>query len=220
MATRKRKPKAQIERERKREERLAKIEPRIKPLAKWHDIGVLDDDDSYQEAGEAYNSVTVMLEELDADRKEITHLIDEAKRRVMAKYEPSVSALTRVKAWLVQLITAYDDTYRAKQAVRIERQAKAAEKRGETALAISLRSTAITAEGAPPNAHVTLPGTWKGKVTSIKEMCGAIAAGDLPESLISVKDGELNRLARLYKEDLEKRFPGVKAELVKQVRRK
>jgi hypothetical protein len=218
MTVKKRKTKAQVKRELASEERLAKVEPSIKPLAKWHEVGVLDTTEEYQEAGKAYNSITTMLDQIDADRKEITRHFDEGKRLVMAKYEPSISALSKLKQHVVKLLISYDDIARAKELARNERRAREAEKRGEKALAITLRET-DTYE-SQPNAHVALPGTWKGQVTSIKDLCAGIASGDLPETLISVKDAELNRLARMYKEDLAKRYPGLKAELVKQVRRK
>lgn len=164
---------------------------------------------------------------LENRRKEITKPIDEAKKSVMDLFRPATDALKQiesiVKPKIVEFELKVQEQERKERAAAEEKARKAREKaeaaaekareQGKDEKADMLEQKAATIVPVVPVAQpkskgVSMRKTWKAEVTDVQKVCAAIAAGEIPASIIEFKAAELNAFAKTWQNN--KQFEGLK----------
>jgi len=175
--------------------------------------------DNYDAAVVYYNHVRQTRQRADEERKNITRPIDAAKSRVMALFKPFITRLKAEEARIKSLIVSHETAVTAAAekarreaeaklaAERAEKEAaaKALEAKGDDFSAEVLREQQ-TAEFVPPppapKSALKKRKIWRARVTDMKSLCAAIAAGKCPIDVVSVNQSAANELAKAMKSEL------------------
>lgn len=164
---------------------------------------------------------------LEARRLEITQPMDVAKKSVMALFKPASDAYDKLEKIMKPKILKYNKDQEKKQAIAdaaaaekarkereaLEAKAKVAKKKGnkEKAEELTQRSVSVVSRApalAQKVAGVSTQKKWVAEVEDIKKVCAAIAAGDIPSSVIEFKKADLNRFAATWQDT--KKFSGLR----------
>jgi vacuolar-type H+-ATPase subunit I/STV1 len=169
---------------------------------------------------------------LDEQRTFLVAPLNEHVKAINSKFKPWTEVLGFAEKLLRGKISAYQaEEQRRLNVLRAEAEEKARQERLKLeAKADKLREqgkierasvledqAAATVAVVPQMVKVSGIGSkqvWTGRITDMKAFCGAIASGELPETLVNVSQADLNRLALTYK--TTRTFPGLVLEQVSQ----
>lgn len=188
------------------------------------DVVTIDD---CQHAADVLNKYKARLNDLEERRKLITKPLDDAKKSVMDLFRPAADAFKTLETILKPKIVAFQrkqeeeqrrlqaeaEEKARKERERLEKRAQQAADKGQLEKAAALEEQAATTVAAAPAvidqkvSGIATRKQWKGKVTSVQELCRAIADGHVPASVVEFKQSELDRFAATWQSS--KQFPGL-----------
>ena len=165
---------------------------------------------------------------LDGERRELVDPLNEVVKRINAKFKPITDLLLSAESIIKNKIGKYQqDQLRIqreeqakaeerarKERERLEARAEKAIEGGNVEKAAELQQRAATtvavapAVEAPKVAGASVRMAWAGEVTNMVELCKAIGNGELPPTLVEVKQSELNRVASTWQNN--RTFPGLR----------
>ena len=189
---------------------------------------VVNSQQDCQVAADVLSDVKARIRLLDDRRKAITAPLDAAKKSVMDLFRPAADAGADIERELKGKIGAYmteqerirrEEQAKAEEKARKERErlearAQAAAESGNVEKAVELELRAATTVAVAPAAEsakiagASVRYSWSAEVTDIVALCKAIGAGELPPTLVDVKQSELNRIASTWQNNRE--FPGLR----------
>jgi hypothetical protein len=143
-----------------------------------------------------------------AQKAELERELVEADRLIRQKLSGYIAEQHRIAA--AQKAAAAAEARAAQEAA--EREAKALEQVGETALAELERAEAAVPVAAPTAHTVAAAGVssrekWDAEVTDLPAFLRAIVAGEIPQGAVLVNEALLRKMAGALKEELK--WPGV-----------
>lgn len=165
---------------------------------------------------------------IEDERKEITGPLNETVKKINAKAKPLTTALLNAEKIIKDKLAKYHDEQEAKRLKaeaeaeekarkareRLEARAEAARESGNDEKAEALDYEASTKVAVTPSLSastpkgVTIKKVWVADVTSIVDLCRAIADGVIMPSCIDVKQAEINKIASMFQD--QKDIPGLK----------
>ncbi len=194
-------------------------------------------DKEYDDAGTFIVDLKTYKKNLEKERKDLTSPLDDAKRKIMAKFKPHVDNIERAIAQVNGKMTKYfseqeklrlaeqakAEEKARKERERLQRRAEKAEDKGDLEKAESLRETANNVVSTPVESQkkqtskTTMVETWKAEVYDKLSLIEAVAKGEQSMELLDVNLPALNQLARAQKDTLK--IPGVRSVCEKTVRK-
>jgi len=188
----------------------------------------------YDEGAQYLREIKQRRNELDAKRKSITRPLDEAKKRIMDLFRPPIETLDKAKGEIEGSMSAWyreqerqrrEAEARAREEARreeekrrkaVERKAEAARKKGDEERAQQIIDEAEQAP-PPPAPVFEQPEQPKGthvrtyyaaEVVDKRKLIEAVAAGEVPDNVLTPDMTVLNGLARSLKHGLK--YAGVR----------
>lgn len=193
----------------------------------------------YNEAGDFIADLKSYKNALEKERKDITGPLDQAKKKIMAKFRPHVDNIDQAIRAINNKMTAY---YREQETKRLKAEAEAAEKarkererledrarkasekgQEEKAEALREQQANVAAKPVAPTANkqtgsTTVVTTYKAEVFDKLSLIEAIAKGEQSMELVEINHVALNKMAAAQKDSLQ--VPGVRVRKEQSVRRK
>lgn len=189
----------------------------------------------YQDAGGVLKQIKAKAKELTDTRLSITRPMDEAKKKVMAFFKTPLDFLTSAEGIIKPRMISFNEAEEKKrradeekvrkeaekeaayQAKLAEKRAQTQEKYGKTEEAEAIREEVaaapvvvpIPSRERPKAAGVAMRTTWSAEVTDKMALIKAVAAGQVPPSVLDANMKVLNGMARSLKRELN--YDGVKA---------
>ncbi len=180
----------------------------VQSLAKTVERLVVDRDAEYAVAAGLIGDLKAKKKEVDAARKSITDPLDQAKKATMALFNPITHGLDELIGQLNGKIVGYLDAKAAEAQKKVEKEAKALEKKGLADMARDVRRDA--AESVIPDVPgTTIRSTWHAECMDLVLLVEAVAAGKVPHDFLQLNEKYANALARAVK-DASKAPPGVR----------
>lgn len=215
------------------EERVPEVSVAAKRLRamsdKVHSLEVVDED-SYREAANYLESVDAITKVIESITEEFRKPAYDYYKKVLATKKSLVEPGEEAKKYLRAQMTSYVQEQERirreeEERLRIEAQ-KEAEAKAEAELEAALEKgdevaaeLAIEKASAPQEVEtedltpqvegVSYRSTWKASLTSIRDLCKAVANGEAPERLVQLNTSEANGMARALKDEMK--VPGLKA---------
>ena len=189
---------------------------------------LIQNDDDLNRATQDMNQCSKRAKELEKMRKEITKPIDEAKKQVMAVFKPATEQLNEAVSFYKDSIGTYITLQqkRAEEAQKlamekakeqkeaISQAIEQAKEKGDSETVATLETVAntlpIEAPTVAPKVKVegaTVRKKIKGRVTDLKAFLLHISEHEELQSLIEVKQGELDRFLAASSGDIA--LPGI-----------
>lgn len=189
----------------------------------------IDSPEMYQAAGDELKHIKAKAKELDETRKSLTKPIDEAKARIMDFFRQPLDFLSKAESIIKGSMLTYQNEQERirreeearrqeiarKEQERLQKRAEKAAEKGQTEKAEALLETAnaiptpIVAPAMQKVSGIATKTTWKAEVVDKMALIKAVAAGQVPLSVLEVNQTVLNKMAVALKEELS--YPGVKA---------
>ena len=169
------------------EKALSKIE------FNFPEVYVIQSSEQFVEAGETLKGVKQQQHQLDALRKTMTRPLDEAKRAILALFEPRVGQLDRIEKALKAAVAKYtrerEEARRLeearlreqqrKEAERLEARAEAARAKGQEekaeALLDRIPSVPIVLVDTEKVAGISMRMLWQAEVVNLRELAAFVA---------------------------------------------
>ena len=178
---------------------------------------VIQNDDDVTRATEDMNKCSKRAKELEKMRKEITKPIDDAKKQVMAVFKPATEQLNEAVSFYKDSIGTYI-TLQQKRAEEAQKLAQEKAKEQKEAISQAIEqakekgdsetvATLETVANTLPVEGATVRKKIKGRVTDLKAFLLHIAEHEELQSLIEVKQGELDRFLAASSGDIA--MPGI-----------
>jgi len=201
------------------QEQKQAIESEIAPALQKARALVVKNQDQRSEAVSFVKSLKAMKEKIEerfrptANKKKAYEVYEDLLETEHAFYDPIDEAVKVTNATVKQFDTqeamkaqreAQEAEAKRQEAERKERErlealAKKAEEKGKVEKAELLREQAVTVNVAPsftPPPQPTKKLIWKAKVTNLFQLCQAIAAGQVPFSVVEIRVSALNDFAK------------------------
>lgn len=183
--------------------------------------------DDCQSAADILSEAKEKVKALEDRRKQITKPMDDAKKSVMDLFRPATDALSQLEKVLKPKIAKFHEEQEAarrkaeaeaeekarREREKLEAKAEKLRDEGKAEQADALEYQAATtvavtaANTAPKVSGMSVRKTWVAEVTDPVAVCKAIAAGELPPTIIEFKQAELNKVASTWQNTRE--FPGL-----------
>lgn len=197
-------------------------------LAYEQTIDALDiaDEDSNAQMGDIVKKVRSLRIKWDEERKSYTAPLRNVVERINEQFNPLIKRLDSCEAAAKKKMKLYAHIKVAEAEERRKREieerraaeeaalalAEKAEKYDDAELTQSVIDKAIANTEKAQKAAVLTPSRseesttsvvrrWAAEVVSVKEVCAAVARGDLPLELVSVSQAKINDLALMLKEE-------------------
>lgn len=189
----------------------------------------IDSPEMYDAAAVELKSIKAKAKELEETRKSLTKPIDEAKAKIMDFFCQPLDFLAKAESAIKGSMLTYqneqerlrrEEEARRQEIARreqekLQKRAEKAAEKGQTEKAEALMETAqaiptpIVTPTIQKVAGIATKTTWKAEVTDKMALIKAVAAGQVPMSVLDVNQTVLNKMAVALKEELN--YPGVKA---------
>lgn len=180
------------------------------------------------QAAQYLNENKAEQKRLDAERREIVDPLNEAVKKINAKFKPLTDVLVKAEGIIKGKIGAYQteverkrreeqaaaEEKARKERERLQARAEAAAGKGQIEKAQELELRAATTVAAIPAhedtkvAGASVRKVWKAEVMDVRELCRQIAEGALPPTLVEFKQAELNRVATTWQNTRD--IPGLR----------
>lgn len=186
------------------------------------------DQETFDYAGRQLQEIKRAEKDITAKRVAMTRPIDEAKKTIMDFFRGPLDALGKAESTLRRVRLAYtteQERLRAaeearlrelarKEAERLQARADAAEAKGKTEKAEDLRAQAysipapVVVAAQTKTEGIATRTTYSAEVTDKAALIAAVAAGQVPDVVLTVDMKVVNAQARALKDSLN--YPGVK----------
>ena len=205
-----------------------KLIKRVKSSLDLYKEMAINNADQAQQAKEIIKEVKSQAKDLTERRLKITRPLDDSKASVMQLFKPALENAEQIEKILKQKLVDYlnyqekliqDEAAKKSDTIKnemVKAETKASELRGkgkeeEAERVIQKAEEKVFATPVPEKAKVT--GTsktakWRAEVKDFNDFLQLIIDGELPPTVISVKQGELDRVASQWKDNKE--FKGLR----------
>ena len=190
---------------------------------------VCDSDDALKIGGDFVVKLRRHKKALDEERKKLVDPLNKVVKSINAGWKPSIEGLEKV----IKVAQGKLDDYVSKKrrlAMQLQREREEAARKAqaetdaaaermrqqgadETADAVSeIARKQVTAAEAPAKlapvrtseSTTSARAVWKAEVMDVKAVCAAVAAGHLPEDIVSISQSDIDDLARMVEEERTK----------------
>ena len=207
----------------------AREEAEIVALVSSADALTIETSEQLGASGTLLTTIKTRQKALTALRLSITRPMDEAKRRVMAVFKPTVDRLAAAESTIKSAVLTYTqeqerqrreaqaklDADAEREREQLRKQAEAHRETGREGRAETLEQRVetvqapVVAKAEAPSGAIHVRTTWHAEVVDFTLLAKACAEGQQPLELIQPDMPALNAMARTLKDRLV--IPGVKA---------
>lgn len=174
------------------------------PLAAWMEKRSLVSEDEFSEADLALGQVKRTIDELEADRKAIVDPLNTSLKRINAKYRPVREKLEALEAHIKTALLAPWLLKKQEAALRAaEKQAKAAEKKGQVQYAEDIRAAASEVKVPESATGLATRETWRARVVDKQAFLRAVGEGMIGDAFVEINTKLLDAMARASKGQLQ-----------------
>jgi hypothetical protein len=144
--------------------------------------------------------------ECEKERKSFVVPLQGVVKGLNAKYKLVTGPVDKITKHIATLMADYDEMLRAKQAKKIEKEAKAAEDNGDDDFAQDLRDNAVREKVMPKIDGLAVKDNWTAEITDLNAVLVAFMEGDAAllnarDELIALFERYLGRVARAIKRE-------------------
>jgi hypothetical protein len=152
----------------------------------WKRIVHLDSAAEYERCGAVLIALKEQLNNADKERKEIVDPLNGVVKHVNQRFKTYIEPRKELESHLKSLMKGFLEEQRQLALVKAENEAKKAEKKGATQLAIDIRERALTSSPVPVVGAVSYRDHWTFKVVDEKKV---------PREYMCVDEEKLRKLA-------------------------
>jgi hypothetical protein len=188
------------------DDKAAALMLQLRKPEKWLDVKCIDDEPKLHEAAPVLKWCKDFKAQVEQERKELVNPLNAVVKKINAKFKAVTSPVDNIAQHLQGLMGDYDYRLREAERKKVEREAKAAEKRGELEFAEDIRENALREKQLPKLEGLTAKDRWSAEVTDLGAVVVAMLEGNpaLAEAKREVKEvleKHLSRLARAVKRE-------------------
>jgi hypothetical protein len=170
----------------------------LAPLTGWLETEELEAE-RLDAAFSARKQVSGVRKQIEAAKKEILDPLNKARTATIKQAKTADAPWERLEKHIKGLITDHEAALRYEEQRKAERRAKRLEKKGAVEAAEDVREEAAVVRVLPTSTAGSTRESWSAKVTSIQDLCAAVAAGHVPAEYVQANLPALNTVARAKK---------------------
>ena len=173
---------------------------------KWLKVKEIETEKKLMQADECLAWCKDFYKQVETERKELVNPLNSVVRALNKRFKDVTEPVETLRKHVDGLMGDYAQKLRAAEQKRIERAAKAAEKRGEEQYAEDLREGALHQKVMPTLQHTTVREEWSAEVTDLKALMLAVMEDNplvsgLRAPIKELFEKHLGKLARSLKKE-------------------